>query len=300
MGKLKTNEEWVSQVYDLVGEEYTFLEDYVTARTLIKVKHNTCGHTYKVCPDKFRIGRRCPKCSGKYRRTNEDFLEWAKEVVGDEYTFLSPYVNLKTHIEVIHNECGYKYKMNPGHFIHSGKRCPKCAGVLKMTDAEYAEKVSAVWGDEYEILGKYDGYHKKIEVRHTPCGKIYNIPASSLLKRRSCLCSSRSLGEISVARVLDSLNVSYIEEWRIGNKLRADFYLPKYRAVIEFDGKQHFEPREAFGGEDAYREVVFRDKVKDHYCDYTSIKMLRIPYWRYSNIKEEVENFIYTLEREEE
>lgn len=61
--KYYTNDEFVSRVYDAVGDEYTFLEDYVSSKTKISVIHNKCNYIYKVAPQNFFRGRRCPKCS---------------------------------------------------------------------------------------------------------------------------------------------------------------------------------------------------------------------------------------------
>jgi hypothetical protein len=60
----KTNDDFVKEVYELVQDEYTFLEDYVLNNHNIKVRHNKCGHEYSVKPLCFLSnGRRCPKCS---------------------------------------------------------------------------------------------------------------------------------------------------------------------------------------------------------------------------------------------
>ena len=41
--------------------------------------------------------------------------------------------------------------------------------------------------------------------------------------------------------------------------LKCDFYLPKYRIVIEFNGRQHYEPVSAFGGKNAFFETQKRE-----------------------------------------
>lgn len=62
--KLKTNEEFIKEVYLAVGDEYTFLDDYVNTSTKIKVIHNTCGKSYYVTPHNFLdVKNRCPFCS---------------------------------------------------------------------------------------------------------------------------------------------------------------------------------------------------------------------------------------------
>ena len=44
MVRKKTDAEFRKEVYDLVGNEYTFLDDYQGSLTKTKVKHNTCGN----------------------------------------------------------------------------------------------------------------------------------------------------------------------------------------------------------------------------------------------------------------
>ena len=44
---MKTNDEFLKEVHDLVGDEYTFLEEYKGARVPIKYRHNPCGNIYK-------------------------------------------------------------------------------------------------------------------------------------------------------------------------------------------------------------------------------------------------------------
>jgi len=57
-------EEFKQKVYKLVGEEYFIPnQDYINAKTKIEIKHNICNYTYKVTPDNFLRGRRCPVCA---------------------------------------------------------------------------------------------------------------------------------------------------------------------------------------------------------------------------------------------
>lgn len=75
-----------------------------------------------------------------------------------------------------------------------------------------------------------------------------------------------------------------------------DFYLPKYSAYIEYDGRQHYEPVKIWGGEDTLKGVIFRDGIKDAYCKLQWIPLLRIPYWDFDNIERIVTNFVTDLE----
>ena len=54
---------FLEKVYDKVGKEYTFLEEYVNNKVKLKVRHNICGNIYDVRPNDFLQGYRCPFCS---------------------------------------------------------------------------------------------------------------------------------------------------------------------------------------------------------------------------------------------
>jgi hypothetical protein len=45
MSKRKTHEEFVNEVYELVGEEYKVVGEYRTARIKIEIKHNAIIRT---------------------------------------------------------------------------------------------------------------------------------------------------------------------------------------------------------------------------------------------------------------
>lgn len=69
----KTDTQFKQEVFDLVGDEYTFLEPYVNKRTKIRVKHNKCGSIYKIAPGSFLMGKRCSHCKGGVKKTDAQF-----------------------------------------------------------------------------------------------------------------------------------------------------------------------------------------------------------------------------------
>ena len=54
---------------------------------------------------------------------------------------------------------------------------------------------------------------------------------------------------------------------------------------IEYDGIQHFEPIERFGGKEEFSRTKIRDNIKTQYCKDNNIKLIRIPYWDFDNIE---------------
>lgn len=59
----KTDEEFKKEIYELVGNEYDILGEYINCETKVLIKHNNCGHEWKVIPNNFTRGTRCPCCN---------------------------------------------------------------------------------------------------------------------------------------------------------------------------------------------------------------------------------------------
>lgn len=117
----------------------------------------------------------------------------------------------------------------------------------------------------------------------------------------SCDKVKYTSGEKKIKDLLDMLQIHYIPEFCVGTSkdsgmsYRADFYLPDLNAFIEFDGVQHFEPVEFFGGEAGYKNTVKNDEIKNKvYRDEYNAYVLRIPYY-IENVAVEVCKFVTPL-----
>ena len=53
---------------------------------------------------------------------------------------------------------------------------------------------------------------------------------------------------------------------KFSNKLRCDFYLTDQNTVIEFNGIQHYQAIDFFGGKSKFKEQVRNDRIKKEYC----------------------------------
>lgn len=63
------------------------------------------------------------------------------------------------------------------------------------------------------------------------------------------------------------------------SQLSYDVYIAKKRVAIEYQGKQHFEPVEIFGGEEAFEKQKKRDELKRKLSVQNNIKLVYINYW---------------------
>lgn len=64
----------------------------------------------------------------------------------------------------------------------------------------------------------------------------------------------------------------------VRNKLPFDFYLNELNILIEYDGRQHFQPVEHRGGENEFLRNKECDKIKNEFALKNEIKLIRIPY----------------------
>jgi hypothetical protein len=84
----RTTEDFKRQVYNLVGEEYSVLGEFVSVDDPIKIKHNICNSIYKVRPNDFLFDRRCPICAeSKGEQKIRHWLEDSNKYFSPQYVF---------------------------------------------------------------------------------------------------------------------------------------------------------------------------------------------------------------------
>lgn len=98
----------------------------------MEIRHNPCGHTYKINIYEFLEGkRRCGKCKGKRLRlhhvqTVEEIKKKTIELTDGEYAFVDDhFVNSKHKHNFKHNSCGTVFEKKWEKF-KEGQRCTKC------------------------------------------------------------------------------------------------------------------------------------------------------------------------------
>ena len=102
----------------------------------------------------------------------------------------------------------------------------------------------------------------------------------------SCGCAIQSSGERYILSVLKELDAKFIDQYTFSDckykqLLKFDFAIfndNKLLYLIEYDGKQHFESIDWFGGIKGFEETQIRDNIKNEYCQKYNIPLLRFPY----------------------
>jgi hypothetical protein len=72
-----------------------------------------------------------------------------------------------------------------------------------------------------------------------------------------------------------------------------DIWIPKYRIGIEFQGKQHYEPIEYFGGEDAFKKNQERDLRKKDLFEKNKAHLIEVTHgYDLESLIKKMENII--------
>ncbi len=99
--------------------------------------------------------------------------------------------------------------------------------------------------------------------------------------------SPMSFGEFKVASSLNNMKINYIYNqtyapmtMETGRAIRFDFLIPmdSEPLVIEYDGEQHTQLKECWGGDEGLAKTQELDAIKNKYCNDNDIIMIRIPY----------------------
>jgi len=208
-----------------------------------------------------------------------------------------------------HNTCGHTWNVVPKVFIKTqGTRCPKCfTQKVRKENDEFLKQVYEQVKDEYTFLEEYQTNDTKIYVRHNSelCDfHEYKVTPDGFLNshNRCPRCNEiikESKGIRKISEYLDQLEIKYkkehpITEDEVENKrsrLRFDFYLTEYNIAIEYDGSQHYN-RKFNMSEEEFLNTQERDKRKNKFCLENNIPLLRIPYFKESNIDDILQKFL--------
>lgn len=242
-----------------------------------------CKRDYEVCFKNFKRGQRCGCDKGKRNHTYQDVIEETS----------------RKNLEILDDDGTYSYKKKfklrceNSHIFHMtlndllrGHGCPHCSKNAKLT-YEYVEKYFMSYG--YKLISeKYINANSHLIVK-CPKGHIYKVRYSDFSRGKRCPYCNMSSGEQEIVRILDKYNIEYniqftFKECKNILELPFDFYLPKYNTLIEYDGEQHYSLRFEDTIDDFIKRKV-NDGIKNEYCYFNNLPLIRIPYWEFNNIE---------------
>ena len=241
----------------------------------------------------------CKYCNGT-GRTTDDFIG-IMSGINPDIDIIGEYKNAKTKIKCRCKVHDYMWESSPSNLM-SGFGCKYC-GYERTGMSEripYDVKVAKLkerHGDDITFLSLPDLSDGYAECKCNKCGNEWKATYANLVKQNATGCPrcKSSSGEKGLIKIFDKYKLDYIPQKTFDGcknifPLRFDFYLPDYNCCIEFDGEQHYKPKNIGGISNEQAEIEFKatkhnDEIKNNYCLNNNMHLIRIPYWEKPNME---------------
>lgn len=296
MRKLKYSNEEIQEYLKPLG---LILDKYENVKSIYA--HDKLGYRYHFSLSNIKIGRIPSKL--QYNPFAIDNIKLYLQLNAPYYELLDDkYISCKSKMKFIchrHEDKGIQYNSfdNIANNHHICKYCgyEELARIKQISDEELiklCEEKNVIFMGKRLLNGQtYVLYKCPIHIQDGIQEMCLDHFRTSLIPCRFCQITQ---GEYKVKCFLDKHNIKYefqyiFDDCKYKRTLEFDFYIPNKNSVIEYDGKQHFEPMHYSKNEEEniknFKECQIRDEIKNNYCINNKIKMIRIPYWEFENIE---------------
>lgn len=220
----------------------------------------------------------CPKCINKIT-TTEQFINKSILIHGNKYNYKNTkYTSIRKKLKVKCNLHG-EFELYPSQHV-KGQGCQICK--YDLLKNEFIKKAKKIHNYDYSKV-VYKNNKTNIIVVCKTHGDFLVRPDNHINLLNGCPKCSISNGELIISNFLDQNGIEYQIQKKFNNcilkdKLRFDFYLPKYNICIEFNGIQHYESVDYFGGKKTLEYNIKRDIIKKEYCNSNNIQLFIIKY----------------------
>ena len=289
---------WPQDAYEII--KYDPYPGKFIARCMKCGKIKQYSSPYSV---KSKINGFCQKC---YPHNKAITIEVFQKRINDHfvdqsYTVLE-FAGVRNGALIKCNKCGREFFYKDcAHITRQKTLCKHCYPVTAFgqhTVNSIQEQIDSLFGTHNFKVLSYDSDHKKIQLQHK-CGFIFNRNFQRFKESGRCpKCNKTdSRGELAIANVLMKFNIPFITEKSFpdlcgeAKLLRFDFFVDN-KFLIEYQGQQHYESIDRFGGDKTLIRIMNNDMKKEEYCKDHNIPLLKIPYWKFKEIQSIILDFL--------
>lgn len=264
---------FIKKAVELWGYKYDYSRvDYINSQTPVSIGYK--GIWFKQTPSKHLQGKKI-ECQ-ESKMSNDNFILKSKQVWGDQRFDYSKceYLGTNRKIKLYDNEkCKWIEQVAKSHL--NGFE------VTKIDKNEFLDICNI--NHEFKYTYKLENYKSLISQIDINC-KLhgdFKMKAASHIYGGCCPKCDDSIFNRETQKILKKYNINFDRQKKFTDcrnkfELPFDFYIPSMRTCIEFDGKQHFQPMDFFGGLKAFENLKLNDKIKSDYCEDNYIELIRI------------------------
>lgn len=242
--------------------------------------------------------------SEKNSMTLEEFLSRAKEKHGDRYDYSKinedNWINTHHKVPVVCKSHG-EWQCFPSTHINNNTGCLKCgyeetAKKQTRTHEEYVALLKEK-NPKIECLEQYVRSQHKILHKCLVCDHKWKVaPFSLTYNGTGCPeCGKRYYRENWAREVLEemfgkkfpSVRPDWLRNPKTNRPLELDCYNKELNLALEFQGIQHYQPVEAWGGEEQYRKNIYKDKIKNNICNEKGVILWKLDNRKLKALQEE-------------
>ena len=275
----------------IINPSINILSEYIKDNERVKCECSVCGRIWNPKASNILQGKGCSNCHFKKlsrikRKTTEQFIYEMKSI-NPQILITGEYLGAGKHISckcLIHD---INFEMSPNHLLHNKTGCIECVRIKNhlsgnKTHELFVEELSKV-DDSIILLDEYYNSKKKKKIKCKLKCKICHKPHSH--------------GEIKISNYLKKYNISYDTNKTFdglygvnGGRLSYDFYIEDMNLLIEYQGIQHSESIEVFGGEEQFLKQKEHDRRKREYAKENNIHLVEIWHYDYDYIETILDN----------
>ena len=174
-----TDQELFQHIFDTAACGDYELLSFSDMNRRITIRHHACGREYSVRPRSFL--EKSARCACGKVSSHEELYRRIDLLGNFE---LIDFQNTKKPLRILHPECGSEFTVNYSRFIRH-PNCTRCASLAR-SEQEFRNEIYELVGDEYELIGTYQGRKTDVQILHKACNTVQTYKPYKFLSGTRC------------------------------------------------------------------------------------------------------------------
>jgi hypothetical protein len=215
--KKRTTDEFIKEAKEIHCEKYTYDKvNYLNRITNVVITCRVHGD-FEQQPKYHLKGFGCSRCSGKAKKTTNEFIQKAKEVHGEKYTYdRTEYINGEFKLTITCNKHGDFLQIPESHL--QGRGCPKCGGSQKLATNDFINRAKEIHNNKYNYdKVNYINSQTKVSIGCQIHGYFEQIPKTHLEGSGCTECSRSSSKKLISEEFIEKAKKVHGDEYDYDN-----------------------------------------------------------------------------------